>query len=295
MKTLIVFNICGINERNNVQTYLDNIRSICNQNITGECRVAVSACLNTVQDRKTILKEFPGIYYNEIRDKMPVNPTFNHTASFFYDWADWVVYVDSGIRFDGQILEEMQKECDEKTAMISCNTSTDSGLSDWFPEGFPNHRFLMPLSKTHNLHVQFFNKKLWENYGKILPDLFASHCSESVLSYFCAALSMDWVVRPDLMVEHNKSVDGASSGFQCVHPWDHTWHTNRTMAQIMAHPDRYRVGMGYENKLFPPNLDAYTKEGYAKTLELRDFIRDNLFLRKDEFDYESINSTVYGR
>ena len=52
-------------------------------------------------------------------------------------------------------------------------------------------------------------------------------------------------------------------------------------------------GMGYEElqDIIPHNPDKFNEDGYAKDSSLRDFIRDYVFLNKDQLDYGKISHT----
>jgi hypothetical protein len=302
-KTLVVFNICGINGRNNTDRYLANLASIYAQ--SGDFDVAVSACMNTPSDRKCILQHIPDLVaYNDIRDKLPVNVTFNHTCLALPNYDNYI-YVDSGISFEQEnIIADMilRSEQRPELGMVSCNTTTDSGLHSWFPEGLPGEvQFVMPPGKCHNLHVQLFKRCINNYYGRILPDVFASHCTESVLSFVVAAIKKNWLVLVDRVATHDVSMDGASAGFnpntenRGNATWNHTFASKRTISEIVWDERAAKYGLGFEegHKVLLHDASQFDENLHCVNTDLKEYIRDNLYLQECDFNYSNINHRLY--
>jgi hypothetical protein len=60
--------------------------------------------------------------------------------------------------------------------------------------------------------------------------------------------------------------------------------------KVIMTPEAKALGMGYEEmgNVFMHDPALYTPEGFAKMDGLKDFIRDNLFVKKDIIDYDTI-------
>ena len=315
-KLIVVFNTCGISGREDIHSYIKSIHSILNQNFQNY-RIVVSSCLNSSLARNILVNEFGDkVSYNFINDKLPVNITFNHSVQKMvenYNEADGYLYIDSGIDFENnksvlKDLYELHKS--GPYGMTASRTNTDAGTFLWFKKGsgqsdesgqedlFENGNFIIPVGKTTNLHVQIFDNKIFKEFEKrILPDIFASHCTESTFSFINAALCKKFIIAKHHILSHNTSMDGASSGFRPEYinkpPWKHLLdYAHKTIEEIILDPEAHASGFGYEEcqNILMHNPDCYEENGFAKNPErLKKFIINNIYLKKCNFDYENIN------
>lgn len=302
---LVVYNTCGL-VRDNTQLYIRNLESLLNQDL--KCDVVVSSCCNSEACAKEIVSKFP-IYYNHITDKLPISVTFNHTVEIMTKLLgefDDVMCVDSGIDFgynsNLRKLYELHKS--GPYAMTCARTTDDMGFDDWFhtsvfgEELFKKGHLIVPTGKAVNLHAQIFSREIRDTYGRVLPDIFAGQCMESVFSFMCAALKKRWIVHKDVVLDHLTGADGPSSGFNPAKHvnetgkprWDHMFGTDEPVLDIMGRGVEY--GMGYEENqgIVMHREDCY-EDGLCTNDELKVFIRNNLFLKN--FDYSSVKCEVF--
>ena len=307
-KLLVVYNTCGISGRSNFNGYRDSIHSILRQDLDG-VEVALSSCFNNEGDVYMLQQEFGDrISYNSIHQKLPVSITFNHTVEKcrkkLGDFEGYV-FVDSGINFENQTTAlsqfyELFKS--ENYGMVAARTDDDAGFDDWFGTDvkgdslFSTGHLEVPVGRAVNLHVQIFSKDLVDAYGRPLPDIFAGQCMESVFSFLCAAIQSKWIVHGDIILKHLTGMDGPSSGFlphaweaQGNNRWDHLFGVSESIEDIIGRG--LELGMGYEEnqQIVMHREDQFDETGYCLNDELKNYIRDNLFLRSDQFDYSSIN------
>lgn len=303
---ITIFNTCGISGRDNLDTYIENIQSLLSENI--EQRVVVSSCLNTPESRMRLENHFGNkIGYNYFDDRYTVNVTFNKTAKvcrnhFGADNIQGYFYIDSGVCITEKdtmvaLTEELS---DSRVGMVSTNSTTDNGYKPWFGREL-TERELVPPGKALHPHCHIFSPKILEFYGGLWPDIFGSYCTESTMSFLVAAIKLWWVARPDLMVGHVSSMDGASSGFTHEHPavfasqhfghgiWNHTIG-KKSMRQIIADPEGYSNGFGYEEiqKILMHKPECFDENYFCKNEKLKEFLKNNIFLSKDELDYDAI-------
>lgn len=147
----------------------------------------------------------------------------------------------------------------------------------------------MPIGKACNAHFNLYNRVLFDNFNNTLSDIFACNCSESVLSFLCAAVGKKWVISGKVKTSHEQGLDGASSGFVDI-GWDNLIFTEKTMKQIIKDPEMDSSGMGYEecNNIFLHNKNCY-ENGECKDKErLKKFIKSNFFLNKKQFNYDNV-------
>ena len=307
-RLLVVYNICGISGKNNIEYYIPAIETLL-QNAGDNDRILISGCI-THPTHKDMLRAHFGsrvdyVWTDEVRT---ISFTFNKAvrdAVSKHGSFEGYVYVDSGCRLDNPAtLDEMYKTFTSSDAhMVSVLTDDDSGAEFWFGKDLQSDEkeFKVPVGKALNLHVQLFSEDLRVAYGNILPDIFASYCMESIFTFLCAAIKGSWIVRTDHVVHHVWSLDGASSGFnphgviaQVMPPHHHLVpEAPRHMSEILDDPMVKESGFGYEEvqqiKMHDP--EKYTEEGYTNNDYLLPFIKDNMYLSKDQFDYDTLKGS----
>ncbi len=306
-KLLVVYNTCGISGRSNVVFYRQAINSILNQNFK-DIRIVLSSCYNTRDDFNSIYSTFSNlISYNYIQHKLPINITFNHTCleciKHFGEFEGYL-YIDSGCKFtradDISNLYDLFKS--GPYGMVSARTDTDTGFQWLYKtkdslgnELFEKGDFIIPVGGAANAHVIIYSNLLFQNYGKVLSDIFAGQCSESVQTFICAALKTNWIISKDIVTQHSTGVDGPSAGFSPdLHAmrgkkkWDHLFGTDESILDIISRGKEF--GMGYEEfqQIVMHNKDKFDESGFALDDRLKDYIKDNLFLKQSQFDYNSV-------
>lgn len=316
-KLAVIFNTCGVNAYNEkVDLYVKAIENILNQDFDS-FQVFVSSCLNSEGAIKKLKAAFDGrVNFNIIKELHPVNVTFNHTALKAYEWFgdfDGYLYVDSGVDFGSnrnvlKKLYELYKS--GPYGMVGARPTTDSGIWHWFGLGnghfdesgqeilFKEDHLLIPPGKTLNLHCQIFSKEIFHAMNKrIIPDIFASFCTESTFFYVNAAVRQKFIFHKDVVVSHRAGMDGPSSGFsnKGKTPWKHLYKSPKSIEQILSDPEAFESGFGYEELfgVFPHNKKAYDANNNNKYPErLKSFIKSNLYLPSSVLDYSKINSEV---
>jgi hypothetical protein len=305
MKYLVVFNICELKGPNYAwyETCLDNLLKVRSDQY--EYEVSVSGCMVSHETKASLLARYKDkIIFNFIDSRLTVNVTFNHTVNKIVEQRghyDGYVYIDSGVNIDTNLhyLDEIHERYKtEKYGMVQLQTDTDTGFHCFGLHGyFYEHDFIVPVGKACNLHVTCFNDKLLKYYGRLIPDIFVAYCTESVFSFLNAALNLRWIIVKDLILEHKKSVDGASAGFDHIgkkEPWNNLYG-GLDMLDIIRDPTAHRLGLGYEeiNQIMMHNGHAFTAYGHAKHAGLKDYIKDKLFLHDNMLNYKHIPFQFY--
>ena len=141
-----------------------------------------------------------------------------------YGEFDSYLYVDSGIDFGNNknvLTESYDLLRSGPNGMITIQASNDTGFKEWFGiQGtIKDENFEIPVGRACNLHTQLFSNEIFKAYdNKIIPDIFIAYCTESVFSFVSAGVSQKWIILKDIVLEHLKSVDGATSGFHHIGP-----------------------------------------------------------------------------
>jgi hypothetical protein len=65
------------------------------------------------------------------------------------------------------------------------------------------------------------------------------------------------------------------------------------MSKIVEDPEARKVGLGYEElgNVLMHDPELYTADGHAKNENLKEYIKNNLFLKPSQLDYSHIYSS----
>lgn len=307
-KILVVFNICGINQCH-VDIWVRNILNIINQDYPN-FDLAISGCSIPKGQQHNIANKLSSIktkkiIYNYIEEILPVNVTFNHTcwvATQKDPTYEGYLYVASDINFgtNQKVISHLVKtHFSSNSGITSAVVDNDSGLDRWFDKSFieklQNSNVEVPIGKTLNLHTFLFDKKLYNKFNKkIIPDIFASYCTESTFSFLCASIDKKFVIHntKEILLKHMEQLDGRSAGFgpEEKRGWEHLFKSKKSVQDRLMTEEAFEVGFGYEElqNIFPHNKKMYVDNQHVCPEKLLDFLRTALFLSKDEFNYKNI-------
>jgi hypothetical protein len=249
--------------------------------------------------------------YNYIDSNYPLGITFNDTirqcVNHFGEFEGYL-YLDSGInfwdpsqRYDAlKIFYETFKSYDDP--VLAAMPSNDDGGSWWNITYSPGMDYQFKIGQCTNLHCQIFPNKWLTFYGRILPDIFASNCSESVFSHMAAAIHKKYMMTQKISVLHLTNFDGASFGSRQIDV-DRTpmstmfqtpgllYKTKKTIDDI--YQKGYELGFGCEEyqQWWRSDKSKFDENQFAKDPNLVEFIGRELFLNSLEFNYPDIQRT----
>jgi hypothetical protein len=323
MSLMVVYNVCGLSGKENSSTYIKNIRSILDQDLEDK-KVILSGCYLKKTTFEKVYEEFKDeISYYLTNENLAVNQTFNHSVlrgvEEFGEF-DGYMYVASDVNFsaDKNSLSRLHDRIlNSENGIVSPEINKDNGYFWWFDfeedkniwDVFGQDKdFVVPLGATANLHCKVFSNKIFKAYGRILPDIFVSYCTESSFSFLAAAVKQKFIIANDVKYNHGPD-DGVHHGLdgqtQVFGPaWDRVYPGARSIKEIMEDPDASSCGMGHEewvprfiHKMDVPNDKTYLmhdkaqfdKNGFSIDNRLRNFIKKNLFLQPEVLDYDKIN------
>ena len=315
-KILAVYNICGISGKENTIHYIESIESILSQNFNS-FDLVISSCLSKPDTIKNLHNEFQGkIFINNVLEKHPVNVTFNHSINTCinrFGEYDGYLYIDSGSNFPNKNLfsDLYSYLVTRKYGMITPQPENDTEYFNGLGVGrfdkdddyareilFKDGNYIIPVGKAMGTHTNLISNELVSFYGKAYPDIFASHCTESTFSFLNAALRKNWILLKDYIIPHKISLDGQSSGFS-PYDWtrlgrptyDHPYKNSSILNRIVT-KEAFECGFGYEEcrRLFMHDPSHFDANNHCKNENLKSFIKKNLFLSKEELDYEKITN-----
>lgn len=313
-KILVVYNTCGISKKENSKDYSSSIKSVLNQDFDSFDTV-VSSCLNSQTTIETLKTEFGDkIFINLISEVHPVNVTFNHSVKSCVDRFgeyEGYLYMDSGTSFPNlNLLSDLYSYLkSEKYGMVTPQPENDTEYFNGLGVGrfnkddeyarsvlFKNGNYIIPPGKAMATHTNLISNELRKFYGNVYPDIFASHCTESTFSFLNAAIKKNWILLKDHILPHKISLDGQSSGFSTFNwvmkgnrTFDHPYRIPSILKRLTT-KEAYDCGFGYEEcqNIFNHDPLQYDDEHLCKNDNLKFFIKENLFLKKHELDYEKI-------
>jgi hypothetical protein len=314
MRILVVYNICGI-KFNNLEMWSNHLQDILNQEYSN-FTVAVSGCIVSDESKVELekLKEkHNNIVFNWIEDKVPVNVTFNHTAQVCTEQLgefDGYLYVASDVKFgsDTKVIEKLAYlHQNSNSAMTYALVDNDHGLDGWYADVWSDldkmletDHFCINIGRTANMHVILFDKIIYNTFNnKIVPDIFATHCTETTYSYITAALSKKYVVHnKTVMLGHIGFADGHSVGFideiryNDSIAWKHLFKSKIPAEERLLNDEAKASGFGYEahRGLLAHDESMYDEnENHVEPEKLLGFLKKAIYLSDDEFDYKTIN------
>ena len=311
---LVVYNTCGISGRENSASYIKNIKSILSQEFDS-FDLIVSCCMVNILTKTMLLNEFEGdVKFNFINEVHPVNVTFNHSVIETikrYGEYNAYMYMDSGTTLLPGLLKDLSLRMKTgKYGMVTPQPANDTEYFNGLGVGrydkdddyareilFKDGDYIIPVGKGMGTHTNLISNELRSFYGKVYPDIFASHCTESTFSFLNAALKKQWLLMKDYILPHELSMDGQSSGFSPAAwqinirrpTYDHPYNINSILDRLTTEEAK-KVGFGYEEcrNILVHDKNQYDEYQHCVNEDLKYFCKENLFLKKAELDYDNI-------
>ena len=313
MKTLLVYNVCGLGKTPDISHYNKCIDSFLDQDLQ-DYRVLLSSCKNNSQDIISINKRYGNsISYVHYSEPHTVNITFNRSIQEYVKQAgeaDSYMFIDSGCSFDDPSSNAHQNNILKNTYntfkkyIISLQVDTDEALHVIDPKytyqtsdiQVVEEDLYIPLGCGINCHATMFSNELYKAYNnKVMPDVFAAYCTESTFRYLAAAIKTKWYVMKDQQIRHIKDIEGASLSqphHSPVHhnPWNNLLY-NRNALDFINNEDVRSSGLGYEecNNVLSHNSEAYDDNDMPlDPANMISLINKYFFLSNEELNYDNI-------
>jgi len=308
-KFLVVYNICEFRQRN-YEWYRRCLDNLLNQDYDPDSfQLLVSGCgVSEETEKKLMMRYGQRVWHNHVLARLPVQITFNkaienvihHTKTDY----DGFIYIDSGMNCGSSknIFTEISKRSQtKKYAMLTIQPNTDSGFqqinaagkltdSSWKHTTPYTEDMEIRIGYSLCLHFQYFNRAIRDYYGKVLPDIFPSGF-ESVLAYLASGLHLKWSIIKDIMIEHQISVDGPNSGTPKIPLRDQLMFGLDIKTTIINNYAK-SLGLGYSEWAGGVSMahdpEKFDEEGFAKDERLKEYLRDNLSVKPNRFDYDQI-------
>lgn len=305
-KLSVVYNICGISGKENPAHWAAVLESIFAQDFD-DFNVVVGACMVDEAKLLALADRFPKALFVGIQEVVPINVSFNFAVQKSIEdrgVSEGYLYLDYGVIFSApdQLRKLYELFKSGPYSMVSSRTDTDNGYHLWFGLGrfhgdesendrlFEGGDFIVPVGKCVNLHAQIFSHELYEAYGgRLMPDIFAAYCTESVFSFQNAAIKKQWVISKDVILHHECIAMNGASGFGCgVNGLDRMFRDPTPVLDRITPGIPY--GMGYDESrgLVMHDTTQFDEYGFCKNEKLKEYIKDHLFLSDRFLKYEDI-------
>jgi len=300
---LVVYNTCGIRSDQIIQ-YLRSLQSIRASKTDFKFKVAMSSCLNQAACRRQINEVFgDDVAIVDIDHPYTVNITYNITCRAMvntYGPFKGYLYLDSGVDFVGneQALDKLfQSFMDNDYGILSAQVDKDHGMFNSKGGDFPitGEDYVMPLGGSVNGHVDLFSHAIYERYGKVWPDVFKAHCTESTFSFVAASVGKKQAVLKDVILTHRVAVDGASLSVpHSSASHGNTWNNllfDRDANDFLKDPKAIEHGLGYEEcqRVMLHNPEAYDADQSPTSIEeLSNCVEKYFYSTEAEVDYGKI-------
>lgn len=311
-KLCIIYNQMGMGSEN-AAWYLNCVQSLLRQTAftkwPGDIKVAISGCCTTIGCKGAFEQDFRrNCSYNFIDANYPVSVTFNDTVNQMvkhFGPFEGYLYLDSGISFwdpskNYTAIEKFYETFkSHNNAVTAAMPSNDDGHQWWGIKYEPNTDLAIPVGKATNLHCQIFPEEWRLAYNRILPDIFASNCMESVFAGMAAAIHKKYVMTQAIEVLHLTHLDGASIGsrrpdedrfpMSKMFPIGGLlYKTTKDMDARFA--EGYELGFGFEecSEFWKHDPEKFDQSGFAKDARLKEFMAKEMFLKEEEFSYNDI-------
>lgn len=319
--TLLVYNICGI-KKDNTEIYPRFMQSIRNQygSYSGKLKTIVSGCRMKPHTMPKLKSLFPEFDYINTDENLTVNITFNNAilkaVEKYGEFDNYCYIAADAMMGSNEEIEKMSNVMiqNNNIGMYSAQIDRDNCYAYGLKLGGGRHLidderaryemfkdgtdYIVPVGRACAAHLNMYSNDLFKFYGRCCPDIFASYCTESIFTFLVAAIKKHWVISKDSNIYHFPSLDGPSCGFEpekykSENPdsgsYDHPF-IGDTIMPIFENEYARSIGLGYEEcaGIVMHEPSQFDDEQFCINTELKQYIKENLYLSKDKFDYNKI-------
>lgn len=316
-KILVVFNMFDNPSKSNIRVWKENIiKLLVQKNVRYDLVLSLSMgrdhiIKDLIKFLGAVIHRCESIYLNVTHEALPVNTSFNHTCMQATQKSgenyDGYLYCASDINMPNtQVISQIAyAHVNNNSAITHGMVNNDDGLDHWFGDTerqqifckLQDNDFSIPIGKTMNLHCAMFDKSIFNAFGKLMPDIFASTSTESVFYYICVSLNKKYYIcsTKDFILSHQGMLDGRSHCFKTEYTheksWKHMFRAKLGARQKFFSKEAKAVGIGYEeiHGIVPHDKTKFDSEGMPiDSQALRKYIKYNLYLGSDELNYDAI-------
>lgn len=316
-RILIIFSTCAPDPHKDIGHWYRNFESIMQQNLSNyEVDYIISDCSsadNHLIDAQNILNNGKAIFLdrhfclNSLKVKVGIQMSVNYSCKLMtelYGLYDYYVYWQNDAFFnDTNSLQQLIEEMDEDDAIMSPGNSDDFPYAEvwaryqcYDPNG---SKVTLAVGAACNGLFFVFTGEYVEKYKfKPWPDILRANCSESLLSFNAAAIKRKWSSCKHIKLETGRAGTGkdgpslfardGSGNIIHICPFNSKYDIHHIFSNGLS------VGLGFEEIAGMYMHDPQYYDGYfAKTNDLYKYILENLYVKKEDFNYDDNTITTF--
>jgi hypothetical protein len=268
--------------------------------------VDVAVCDNCSGDRsRSFLKELQKetkISLVFVDKRYPVNLLWNFGITCFEkEKYDYIIFNTSDCMFtEPDALLRLVKDIEMNNEWIIISPQVDNDMNMHWGHHVKYHGVIAPtrvdIGEGVNGHFHMFNRTYLEAFDYKRPDLFWGHRSEPLFPYLCASINKQEVISHKVQM-HHATIGKTRQDFPIYDKLMEEYGSYNKFLGMLRGEGR-QLGLWFEElygndpKTVHHNDQAFDDRHYAKSDELYRFIKKELFLQPEQFDYKAIESTV---
>jgi hypothetical protein len=311
-RVLIVFTTCSPNPNKSIKHWHTNFNKLLEQDLEEfDVDYVISDCLsspNHLAEINNILTEaksrFPyrRVCFIRLNTPIPVQMSFNYTCKDMterYGHYDYYFYYPSDISFDNpQALKNIFDSVEEEDGIVCPGNVSDLPyMGSWasFQRYESNgSKVSLPISYACNAVCLIFNGNYAKKYYyKPWCDILKTNCSEILLTYCCAAIRKKYSVIKNVQVNPGRNEQDGPTLFSrpnindvCSIIHIYPFNNKYDFRKIIKEGQKFGLGFDEYPEKYPHNPECY--DGiFSKTDELYNYISNNLYVKKEDFDYDN--------
>lgn len=258
-----------------------------------EERLYVQTFIKSQLDKKSPNIRIYTVEYDKVNphaENLSVYITFNATIKLFNQFEyDYFIYNSEDCILNTEhCLSIMLNEFENKNVGI-VSALVDNDNSQLYPHYNiynPQNSSTVKIGESVNMHFFIFSKFFMQQYNYKYTDVLIAFATESMLTFFTAAINAEWIHCSKIMLQHKRN----AYSHKGLHGW-HIFRNFTTFHEMFS--EGVNAGLGFEchdNKQFPFSHNLYSGNKCLNPEKLHKYIKEKLFLPKEVFNYMSILS-----
>jgi len=323
-RILVIFNTCDIKNRgvNHAKMWVDNLKSLQECVTIQGVDFIISDCMSSEESRNYMIRNLENVKFIFTNRLVPLQISFNNALLKSIEklgaYSSYL-YLDSGVyaKEKDNYFEKMYDILIETDDLASLHilTDTDTGLettqkltvlNKLKEENYLEKYTSIKIGEFVNIHCQLFTEELRQAFrGRLLPDMISGPGGmESMFTYMSASINKRTACLLDNYVKrlgHLVSFD-IPSQISPIPVQQKIFSSDRSLSDILKKGKSLGFGfnevqggrdyittyLDHDESLYVDELPKDENVRYY----LHKFLKENLFLTKEEFDYDKLETTL---
>jgi len=255
-------------------------------------------------------KEIPDLYLDFIDVRYSMHICINHLNLYLKDNDyDWIGHSNSDVIWENpDSMSTLLKDAELNKDCVVISPQVDIDMNACFPQFIEyddRPPTMLKVPEGINGHAYLHKREFYQAYDYKRPDVLWAHRAESFIGYCCAAIRKREYISHRVMLHHYRNgsynMGMEREDFDFYDKPMEAWGTKEDFMKMVE--DGYWIGFGFEECYIladnpieesrAHNSDVYDEDKYPLTDDLYKFLRKNLFLTKEQLDYDKLNAKIY--